>query len=64
LLLIVPTGKVSESPSTALGTLTERDSGLGDLMLSFVYGIRGSLSLSPPEHGYESPAGKTATWQF
>jgi outer membrane putative beta-barrel porin/alpha-amylase len=50
LLVVAPYGSVSGSLSTSAGTLTGRDSGLGDVMLGFIYGIYGSPNLSPEDY--------------
>ncbi len=46
LLAILPYGNVSGSVSTAFGTTSGSDSGLGDVLLGFVYGIFGSPVLT------------------
>ncbi len=54
LLAIVPYGNASGSVQTAFGELSGHDSGIGDAMLGFAYGIYGTPSLSLEEYvGYD-----------
>lgn len=50
LLAILPYGNVSGSVSTAFGATSGSDSGLGDVLLGFVYGIFGSPVLTAQEY--------------
>lgn len=50
MLLVLPVGNVTGSVSTGLGTISGHDSGLGDILLGFVYGLYGSPNLSQEEY--------------
>lgn len=49
-LLVLPMGNVSGSLSTGLGKKSSKDSGIGDVLLGFVYGLYGSPNLSQQEY--------------